>query len=285
VSAVSRQPPERPLRDVPDALEAFDDLTRRIGEKRVAILLDFDGTLAPIVERPEDARISTKMRAALERLGHDCLVAVVSGRALDDVRSRVPVDDLWFAGSHGFEIRDDQGHDRSPDLGADHRERIAGVGAELEKRLAHLEGVQVERKPFAVAVHYRRASSDAAEHAQHAARTAAEADDALRSTTGKMIVEVRPGVDWDKGSAVRTILDRARLDPDSSIPIYIGDDDTDKDGFRGAQSKRGLGVAVGDRFETTSAAFRLDDTEDVRTLLERLADLLERRPRGDGSAP
>src|SRR5690606_35294711 len=104
VMSVVEEPPTPPLIDeLPDAANCLDHVSRT-PETRVAVLLDYDGTLSPIVERPEDATISKEMRRTLARLAEHCTVAIVSGRDLDDVCERVGLDNLIYAGYHGFAI-------------------------------------------------------------------------------------------------------------------------------------------------------------------------------------
>ena len=236
------------------------------GGRRLALFLDYDGTLTPIVERPEDAVLSAEMRAVLRRLAQRHTVAVVSGRDLEDVRARVGIDGIHYAGSHGFDIAGPKGshqHEAARAAAA----RLAAAAHDIDRDTARLEGVQVERKRFAVAVHFRRAPQqrDAVERAVDGA-LARHAG--LRKTGGKMIFELRPDVDWDKGRAVLWLIEELGLA--DAIPVYIGDDVTDEDAFR-ALAGRGLGVAVQETPQPTAAGYTLRDPDQVRALLAGLA--------------
>jgi trehalose 6-phosphate phosphatase len=194
--------------------------------EQAAVLLDIDGTLAPIVKRPEEAAVPAETRAELERLvGRYGLVACVSGRTSADARALVGVDGIEYAGVHGLE-------------GDPEAERYA---PQLE---AFAEDVawpwRVESKAgLTLAFHYREA--DDHEEAERLAREVARAaeDAGLRPQLGRRIVEVGPPVDVDKGTAVRRLLDGRPL----TRALYAGDDTTDLDAFRGLD-EAGLEVAL-----------------------------------------
>lgn len=237
------------------------------GGRRLALFLDYDGTLTPIVERPEDAVLAEETRAVLRRLARRHAVAIVSGRDLQDVRTRVGVEGLHYAGSHGFDIAGPGGgHVHGAARGAE--PRLAAAADELETRTAQLAGVQVERKRFAVAVHYRRARKSDAPRVEAAVDRALARHPGLRKTGGKMIFELRPDVDWDKGRAVRWLIDDLELQ--DAVPVYIGDDLTDEDAFR-ALAGRGVGIAVQESPQPTAATYTLRDPDEVRALLAGLA--------------
>lgn len=237
------------------------------GRRRLALFLDYDGTLTPIVERPEDAALAAETRAVLRRLAQRHSVAIVSGRDLQDVRERVGIEGLHYAGSHGFDIAGPRGsHAHEAARAAE--PRLAAAADELERDTAKLAGVQVERKRFAIAVHFRRAR-DADRDAVEAAVDRALARHAgLRKTGGKKIFELRPDVDWDKGRAVLWLLKELGLE--EALPVYIGDDVTDEDAFR-ALARRGVGIAVQGAPQPTAAQYTLRDPDEVRALLAGLA--------------
>jgi len=236
------------------------------------VALDFDGTLAPIVPEPEAAAILPEARAALEQLRRrpDTRLAVVSGRALADVHGRVGVPGLIYAGNHGLEIEGDGLRWSHPEAAA-LRERLEACGRALTAELAPLDGVWVEDKGLTLSVHYRRATDpEAGARAWEAAQRLC--DDGLRLTPGKAVINVVPAVDWDKGSAVRAILDR--LDPDGRLGIwavFIGDDRTDEDAFRALEG-RGDGVLVAERPPPETAAHAyLPSIHEVPALVRALA--------------
>lgn len=264
----------RRLEALPSALERVGEIAQRARGRRCVLLLDFDGTLAPIVDRPEAARLPEAARRVLRRLAARRSVAVVSGRDLDDLRKRVDVEGLAYAGSHGFRIAMPGGevheHERArrflPDL--DHAEDA------LRRTLEGAPGVEVERKRFAVAVHYRRAPERWADDVERAVDAVLAADHGLYKRPGREIVELLPDLDWDKGHAVRWILDALGLGPGEAFPLYVGDDVSDEDAFREVE-RDGLGIAVRGRRDGTRARYALEDPAAVRRFLGALDRRLE----------
>lgn len=263
----------------PSALSGFAGVTAALG-RRPAVFLDYDGTLTPIVARPDQARLSPAIRAGVERLAGLCPVAVVSGRDLDDVRTMVGLPGLVYAGSHGFDIA---GPDLRHRVGEEWLPALAAAGAALEPALAGLDGVLVERKGFAIAIHTRQvAAADKPAVEAAVRRVAAGGNTALRVTGGKEIYEIRPPVPWDKGRAVRHLLEVWRLP--AAVPLFLGDDETDEDGFRAVSALSGVGIRVGapPAGKTTAAAWTLADPGEVGVFLDRLAGWLahgaDRRP-------
>jgi trehalose 6-phosphate phosphatase len=199
------------------------DLVARLASEpeRAAILLDVDGTLAPIVARPEQARVPRETRGELARLARAyALVACVSGRTSEDARKVVGVDGLTYVGEHGLEL--------DPEAEA-WRHRIEEFVASV--------ALPVERKHLSASFHFRESDDPAAARAsleQVAARAAAAG---LRPRWGRMVLEIRPPVDADKGTAVKRLLERHQL----GRALYAGDDATDIDAFHGLD---GLELAV-----------------------------------------
>jgi alpha,alpha-trehalase len=272
-------PMTRRASSLPRALGAHR-LDTRLDDKQPVVLLDFDGTLAPIVARPDDAAISDDARRLLRELAAYYPVAVVSGRDLQDVVARVGVDDLWYAGNHGFEIISPDGRTFTRDEARPALESLSEAETTLHGELGEVPGVVLERKAFALAVHYRTAAEADAERAIQRAAELAEGSDALRLHWDLKVVELRPDVAWDKGYAVREILGAIGADPRRCVPVYVGDGPTDEDAFR-ALAEVGLGILVGAPRRPTFAHLRLDAQDEVPALLERLIakhDRDRRRP-------
>jgi trehalose 6-phosphate phosphatase len=260
------------LASLPSALpvrERFGD--RLTGE--LAVFLDYDGTLTPIVDDPDAALLSPATRATIEALADAALVAIVSGRDLDDVRAKVGVPGIAYAGSHGFDILHPDGTRHQ--LATAHVEVLDQAEQVLLERLADVAGARVERKRFAIAVHDRRVEDEALR--ERIATTVREVGDAhaeLRVTGGKRIHELRPAIDWDKGRAIDALL--VELEATDRLPIYLGDDLTDEDGFRAVVAHGGLGVVVRgeDDHRDTLAAAVLETPDDARRFLEELRELV-----------
>lgn len=270
---------DRRMSQIPEALTSRRQLTAAVRARQPVVLLDFDGTLAGIVSDPAEAVVVTGAKEELTRVARFCPVAVISGRDLADVRARVGVDGIWYAGSHGFELlgpggeryRNDEALAAVPDL-----DRAA---AALEERLGDVPGVLIEHKGFAIAVHHRAVDPARVEDVVAAVYDVAACADRLCVTTGRKVTELRPDVDWDKGRAVRWVLDHVGLAV-GMVPIYVGDDLTDEDAFDAVASD-GIAILVrhdedGDR--RSAANYVVDNIDQVRELLQRLADLI-------GSAP
>lgn len=238
------------------------------------LALDFDGTLAPIVPVPEDAASLPAAAAALRQLvdRRDTDIAIVSGRALEDVRERVGLPGLFYAGNHGMEI-EGPGVERRHAEAERARPSLAACVRRLEPLAAAYAGVTVEDKGLTLSVHYRRVEdADAAQHVRQAVYEACGYDPALRLTEGKKIVEVRPAVEWDKGRAVQFLLESLEGSTGGAMPaLFVGDDRTDEDAFRVLRG-RGDGVVVHDPPPPDSAATAyLRSPEEVADLLAALA--------------
>lgn len=267
--------------------EVREALADRLAERGALLLaLDFDGTLAEIVDDPDAAAPREGNRGLLRRLRGDPRVAlaVVSGRDLRDVRERVGVDGLVYAGNHGMELARGGDDPAAHPTVERHADAIERVSDRLRRRFADADGVRVEDKGETATVHYRHAPEERTDEIEDAvAAVVDEADRDLQVTDGKQIVELRPPVDWDKGRMVE-LLDDSRGD---CLTVYFGDDETDEAAFRAIQPE-GVGVLVGDR--ESEAALRVDDPEAVTALLSWLVeeglDALgaDRRDEGDSDA-
>ena len=141
--------------ELPDALSAGDEVGRRMGGGRPAVFLDYDGTLTPIVDRPQDAIITDRMRATVQSLAERCTVCVVSGRDRPVVQDLMGVYNLVVAGSHGFDIWSPQTGTVEHSAASGFEELLARVTAELRRRLGSVDGAVVEPKRASVAAHYR----------------------------------------------------------------------------------------------------------------------------------
>jgi trehalose-phosphatase len=197
-----------------EAPELLAPLARDPG--RSALVLDVDGTLAPIAPRPELAAVPAETRAELERLvGRYLLVACVSGRAGEDARRLVGVDGIELVGNHGLEL-DPRAHE------------LAG---EIE-RFRDAVALPVEDKTLSLTYHYREAEDENAARAEleEVARRAGEAG--FDARWGRKVLEIRPAVEAHKGTAVRALVERS----DARLGLYAGDDTTDLDGFAGLRS-------------------------------------------------
>jgi trehalose-phosphatase len=255
------------------ALEEMDAIMARLAGRTLALFLDYDGTLTPIVRRPADAVLSDSMRTLLRELAGRVTVAIVSGRDLADVQKMVGLDSLYYAGSHGFDAAGPDGMRMQQEQAQHHLPELDEAEGELRDLVAQVDGAWIERKRFAIAVHYRETAEDDVATVEAAVDRVLDARPRLRKKGGKKIFELQPDVPWDKGRAVRWLLEQLDLATPDVLPVYIGDDVTDEDAFV-ALSDVGLGIRVGSPDEPTAAAYHLADVKElerfVRSLLHRL---------------
>lgn len=262
------------IRELPSAMERREELKRRLLSRRPVVFLDYDGTLTPIVERPEDATLPARGRRALERLRGRCPVAVVSGRDLQDVRRMVGVDGIWYAGSHGFDIvgPGGEGHRR----GEEYLPALETARRRLAELPERFPGVRLEAKAFALAVHWREAREEHVEEVEAAVDRVVADERDLRKTGGKRIFELRPNLDWHKGRALLWLLRILEAEEGEKLPLYVGDDLTDEDAFRAIRD-RGVGIVVRgeDDDRATAAHYAVESPERTAELLEMLSAVLE----------
>lgn len=270
--------PTSAIGDLPHALARREELGQRLAGRRLAVFLDYDGTLAPIVDRPEDAILSPGMRAAVRALAARCRVCVVTGRDRREMNELLAMPDLVVAASHGLDIAGQAGHGMAVDQEAVPAELITAIAGRLRQATAEIAGAVVEPKRASVTVHYRAvASADRPDVRRAVDGVLAEHPGRLRLMPGKTVYEVQPAVDWDKGRAVLHLLGALGLDGDDVIPVYLGDDVTDEDAFA-ALGAVAIRIVVGrpddpERVAATTAAdYVLSDAADVEDFLGLLTD-------------
>jgi trehalose 6-phosphate phosphatase len=266
--------PPQPIGTLPDALACWPAIAARLDGCQAAVFLDFDGTLAPIAPTPSGASLPDDMRARLASLAERCLVAIVTGRSRVDAERRVGLENVIIAGSHGFDIKGPPGSNIRRTDGAAFEETIRTADRALADALAPFDGWVIEEKPTSIAVHYRNVQGAEVEGVLNAVERVLESHPRLRATPGKKVIELLPRVDWNKGKAVAWLCDTLGLFDGGTLPIYIGDDVTDEDGFR-ALHGRGLAIVVGGAepeslTRLTHADYRLDDPAAVSCILDRV---------------
>ncbi len=266
--------PERPEMHIPGALERFAEIARRAEGKRIAVFLDYDGTLTPIVARPELAVLSEETRATLHGLSRLCPVAIVSGRDRADVEGLVGIDSLFYAGSHGFDIAGPGGQRFEPAEVAECAGALESAARELQERVRAIAGTLVEPKRYAVAVHYRLVAEAEAEKIRRAVDEVARKYPLLCRSEGKKVFELRPAIAWDKGKAVLWLLHALGLEGPDALGLYVGDDVTDEDAFV-ALRDQGVGILVAAQARPTRAHYLLRDPAEVRQFLAALAARLK----------
>ena len=169
----------------PNALDAWAAVREELLGRRLAVFLDYDGTLTPIVRRPEDAALADSTRGVLRRLAAAWPTTIVSGRGRADVAARVALEEVGYAGSHGFDIRGPGAAGPTLEVGADLTPTLAEAAAELRRRTAGVPGVLVEEKGFSVALHYRLVDATRVPEVERAFEETFAARPGLRRAAGK----------------------------------------------------------------------------------------------------
>lgn len=242
------------LCESPTAVESTENLS---------LFLDFDGTLVQLAERPEAIEVGPGLAPLLERV-RDRLegrLVLISGRTIADLDRHLGTARLAVSGSHGMERRLPDGLHEEMLSPAD----VSAIEAAIDAERAAFPEILVESKRFGVALHYRQCPEAEADILALAERLAGRFD--LATKRGKMVVEMMPK-GFDKGSAVEAIMTMDEFA--GTVPVFIGDDITDEDGFRVVEAMGGVGILVGER-EDTEASRRLPDVEAVHDWLAAVA--------------
>jgi trehalose 6-phosphate phosphatase len=250
---------------------------------QILFMSDFDGTLAPIVEKPELAEMPESTRALLQELTSErrFTVGVISGRALADLRQKVNIEGIIYAGNHGFEI-EGPGLSFVNPIVEEIKPLFRIVRQILVLTLGTIKGVLVEDKGATLSVHYRQVDEEDAKDVETLVERAINSPVShglFKVTSGKKVYEVRPAVNWDKGKAIRLLMKRFGKGGRNSglLPVYVGDDLTDEDAFRTIE-KHGYGVTihVGENYSQSVAHYFLRSPDEVQYFLIKLLDYARR---------
>ncbi|KAL2329363.1 hypothetical protein Fmac_022790 [Flemingia macrophylla] len=275
----------------PSALTSFDQITNYAKGKRIALFMDYDGTLSPIVDNPDCAFMPDNMRAAVKKVAEYFPTAIISGRSRDKVYQFVGLTELYYAGSHGMDIIGpvrqsvSDNHPnciRSTDkLGkevnlfqpaAEFLPMINEVLKSLQECTKDIKGAKVENNKFCVSVHYRNVEEKSWDLVGQRVHDVLKEYPRLRVTHGRKVLEVRPVINWDKGKAVTFLLESLGLNNcDDVLPIYIGDDRTDEDAFKVLrEGNKGYGILVSSAPKESNAVYSLRDPSEVMEFLKSL---------------
>jgi trehalose 6-phosphate phosphatase len=260
---------------IPDLLDELPEVAARIKQSGAILLgLDLDGTLAPVRPRPEEVVVEEPVRQLLGRLsGLDRLtLTIVSGRSLEDLRARVKLPGLIYAGNHGLEIRG-PGMSLVEPTAAALADRLANMTVDLEQQLAGIAGAVVEAKGLTTSVHYRNVAPLECDRLARIVRDAVATDaDRFVLSWGHRVWEILPRVAWHKGDAMDWIIGHLG-EPERLLVFYLGDDRTDEDAF--GRLRSAVTVKIGDRSATTRAGYWLADPPAVERFLNWLARELQ----------
>ncbi|XP_004957708.1 probable trehalose-phosphate phosphatase 10 [Setaria italica] len=276
----------------PSALNAFEKIAAYGKGKKTVLFLDYDGTLSPIVDEPDNAIMSDQMREVVRNAALHLPTAIISGRSCDKVFDFVKLAELYYAGSHGMDIMGPVGETGSvtgnrsctnSSMKQDKEVKIFQAASEfipmnnevfrlLVEKIRGIDGAKVENNKFCVSVHYRNVNEKDWPLVARCTDDILKAYPRLRLSHGRKVLEVRPVIDWNKGKAVEFLLDSLGLaDSGNVLPIYIGDDRTDEDAFKVLrEDKRGFGILVSSVPKESHAVYSLVDPSEVMDFLKRL---------------
>ncbi|MDM7998910.1 MAG: trehalose-phosphatase [Dehalococcoidia bacterium] len=249
---------------------------RITSSEQILLMSDFDGTLSPIAGRPDKATLPRGTREAMEALlsVRRVAVVVISGRALRDIKHKVGIRGITYAGNHGIEIEGPWLKFVYPPA-VSLRPAIRRLSKRLRSAMAEFEGAIVEDKGLTLSVHYRLVRGDRVKALRKACEditSAPQAEGKIRVTEGKKVYEIRPGVIWDKEDAIVLLMNawapsaRGR----KNLAVFLGDDLTDEGGFRVVNENNGISVFVGEADRETAARYFLRSPAEVGQFLRRL---------------
>ena len=237
------------------------------------LLLDYDGTLTPIVKTPREAKFPPKTRALVKRLSKHPLVtlAVISGRQLENVKKMVRLPRLIYSGNHGLELKGG-GYEFLNPKARKATKALESISKQLKKELAHIPNALIEDKQLTLSVHYRLVSKRKialVKRIVHRISKPWRKRKLVRLTRGKCVIEVRPNTTWDKGAVVEWLAKQVeqKTKPKKLFPIYIGDDVTDESAFRAVNRLKGASFLVRERARKTSAQYRITSASNVARFL------------------
>ncbi|CAM6037456.1 unnamed protein product [Sphagnum compactum] len=274
----------------PSAVRMFKKLMVEAKAKQVVVFLDYDGTLSPIVDDPDQAHMSADMRAIVKEVATYFPTAIISGRARPKVYEFVQLAELYYAGSHGMDImgpanatngfkakgtrvKDKMGNDVvlfQP--ASEYLPLMDEVCKILSESSKGVRGARVEHNRFCVTIHFRRVKEESWGALAEKVENVLKDYPTLNLTHGRKVLEIRPAIAWDKGKAVDFLLSSLGLADSSEVfPVYIGDDRTDEDAFKVLKDlKHGCGILVTSVPKETKASFSLRDPHEVMEFLRYL---------------
>ncbi|KAH6760173.1 Haloacid dehalogenase-like hydrolase superfamily protein [Perilla frutescens var. hirtella] len=262
----------------PSALDVFDEITTASKGKQIVMFLDYDGTLSPIVEDPDRAFMSDAMRATVRKLARYFPTAIVSGRCRDKVYSFVRLAELYYAGSHGMDIKGpSKGYNKDAESvlfqpASEFLPMIDEVYKALMEVTKSTPGAIVENNKFCVSVHFRCVDEKKWIELAKQVGSVLERYPSLRLSQGRKVFEIRPTIKWDKGKALEFLLESLGYANNADVfPVYIGDDRTDEDAFKVLRERgQGFGILVSKIPKDTNASYSLQEPSEVMAFLRRL---------------
>ncbi|CAL5384143.1 unnamed protein product [Camellia sinensis] len=274
----------------PSALTMFEQIINASSGKQIVMFLDYDGTLSPIVEDPDRAFMTKEMRKAVSDVAQYFPTAIVTGRCRAKVYSFVKLSQLYYAGSHGMDIKgpakdsnnievnananlnDNQGLSFQP--AREFLPMIDKVYKVLLEKIKSTPGAKVENNKFCLSVHYRCVDEKSWNALAEQVKSVLNDYPKLKLTQGRKVLEIRPTIKWDKGKALEFLLESlGYANSDDVFPVYIGDDRTDEDAFKVLRDRgQGFGILVSKVPKETNASYSLQEPSEVMHFLRRLVE-------------
>lgn len=256
----------------------WKEISKKLEKRYIFIFSDFDGTLTPIAKTPDKAMLPEEVRTSLEKIINSsrAKLAFISGRPIEDIKSKIGLKNAIYAGNHGLQIEGPR-IKFEPLVSPRFRKVLERIKAKLQAKAFSFKGVLIEDKGLSLSLHYRLVEKKQIPQVKtifHEAVIVPLVRNKIKIKYGKMMLEVRSPVNWDKGKAVLWLLARQIFVSETMqvLPIYIGDDSTDEDAFK-ALNKIGLTIFVGEP-KQSSAKYYLRNPKEVADFLKRLSALL-----------
>jgi trehalose 6-phosphate phosphatase len=247
-------------------LSELDNIKRLLTDKLIFLFLDYDGTLAPIAQKPAYAVIPKQTKDLLRELSKKprCITAVISGRGITDIMHLVGLSDIIYGGNHGLELAGPGIRFNSP-VSQKHRDTLIKINKVLRNKLRSIKGVLIENKGLSLSIHFRRVNDKNIPMVKNIFCEATAFNlwrNEIRVRLGKKVLEVFPPVNWDKGKAVLWLLHNMSFSESTpAFPIYIGDDVSDEDAFKMLKNS-GLTILVGNQ-KKSDAQYYVNNTDEV----------------------
>ncbi|MCC6347272.1 MAG: trehalose-phosphatase [Nitrospirales bacterium] len=255
--------------------EPVSRISRALQHFKIALFFDFDGTLVPLQNDPAHCMPSEETKALLQSLADSplCFLMILSGRSLPDLQERIGLSGIYYGGNHGLDIA-------GPDVRYTHpdavllKRAIHRVGRKLESDIAGIRGAWIENKEFTLALHYRNVGEKDIPLVQATFEKAADTlsgKGAMTVIKGKKVLELAPGIRWNKGAAALWMLKQWG---DLCLPIAVGDDQTDETVFH-ALGGMGLCIRIG-KSKTTHAQYYLKGSRETLRLMREVKRHVEK---------
>ena len=236
-------------------------------KKNPAFFLDYDGTLTPIVKKPELAKLSKSKIKYIKKLSSQYFTAIITGRSLTDIKKFIPINTLVFAGSHGFEIQYKNKKIEILKI-SKFKKELNAIRKIIYTHIKPLKNIIIEEKKISIAIHYRLVKkTNDIKFIKNTIKKIKKEYPSFKLLKGKKVYEFLPNLNWNKGKAILSIMKLFGINFNSNTVIYIGDDKTDEYAFRMIKN-RGVTILVSNKKTKTNAKFRVRNTEEVINFLK-----------------